>query len=135
MMACIQIKSLDYLQFKLRMVGMWLNRFLALCSSLVRGGHSFPLPPVADCGTLVLEQVRFLSLKRREGGRPRHQGHWCVQAQEESRMRLVEQHVIARTDGRYPPIDAAAFASKNLWNAANYLVRQAFIQEGGYLNN
>ena len=45
-------------------------------------------------------------------------------------MRLVEQHVIARTDERYPQIDAAAFASKNLWNAANYLVRQAFIKEG-----
>lgn len=27
-------------------------------------------------------------------------------------MRLVEQHVIARTDPRYRPIDAAAFASK-----------------------
>lgn len=36
-------------------------------------------------------------------------------------MRLVEQHVIARTDQRYRPIDAAAFASKNLWNAANYV--------------
>jgi hypothetical protein len=34
-------------------------------------------------------------------------------------MQLVEQHVIARGDRRYPPIDAAAFASKNLWNAAN----------------
>ena len=45
-------------------------------------------------------------------------------------MQLVEQHVIARTDPRYPRIDAAAFASKNLWNAANYLVRQSFIHEG-----
>jgi len=50
-------------------------------------------------------------------------------------MRLVEQHVIARGDPRYGQIDAAAFASKNLWNAANYLVRQAFIHEGRYLNN
>jgi putative transposase len=45
-------------------------------------------------------------------------------------MRLVEQHVIVRTDPRYRPIDAAAFASKNLWNAANDLVRQSFITEG-----
>lgn len=50
-------------------------------------------------------------------------------------MQLVEQHVIARSDQRYPAIDVAAFASKNLWNAANYLVRQAFIHEGVYLNN
>src|SRR5690349_10250174 len=49
-------------------------------------------------------------------------------------MRLVEQQVIARGDPRYRQIDAAAFASKNLWNAANYLVRQAFIHEGRSLN-
>jgi putative transposase len=45
-------------------------------------------------------------------------------------MRLVEQHVISHGDQRYRPIDAAALASKNLWNAANYLVRQAFIKDG-----
>ena len=49
-------------------------------------------------------------------------------------MHLVEQHVIRKTDPRYAKIDAAAFASKNLYNAANYLVRQAFIHEGVYLN-
>src|SRR5260370_20436381 len=49
-------------------------------------------------------------------------------------MQLVEQHVIRKTDPRYAAIDRAAFASKNLYNAANYLVRQAFIQEGVYLN-
>jgi putative transposase len=48
-------------------------------------------------------------------------------------MRLVEQHVIRRGDPRYQGLDAAAVASKNLWNAANYLVRQAFIHEGTYL--
>jgi len=48
-------------------------------------------------------------------------------------MQLVEQHVIRKTDPRYAAIDAAAFASKNLYNAANYLVRQAFIHEGVYL--
>jgi hypothetical protein len=50
-------------------------------------------------------------------------------------MKLVEQHVIKRTDPRYRRLDAAAFASKNLWNAANYLVRQSFIFQGVYLNN
>jgi len=48
-------------------------------------------------------------------------------------MQLVEQHVIKRTDSRYPAIDQAAFASKNLYNAANYIIRQAFIHEGIYL--
>jgi hypothetical protein len=39
-------------------------------------------------------------------------------------MHLVEQHVIDRKDQRFAPIDAAAFASKNLYNAALYEVRQ-----------
>ena len=50
-------------------------------------------------------------------------------------MQLVEQHVISESDPRYAVIDAAAFASKNLWNAANYLVRQAFVHEHVYLDN
>jgi putative transposase len=49
-------------------------------------------------------------------------------------MQLVEQHVISRNDSRYGAIDAAAFASKNLYNAALYLVRQTFIFEHRYLN-
>ena len=44
-------------------------------------------------------------------------------------MRLVEQHRIDRHDPRWRAIDAAAFASKNLYNAALYLTRQAFIHE------
>lgn len=49
-------------------------------------------------------------------------------------MQLVEKHVIQRTDPRYALIDAACFASKNLYNAALYEMRQAFIQHGEYLN-
>ncbi len=49
-------------------------------------------------------------------------------------MRLVEQHVIKKTDSRWKAIDEAAFASKNLYNAANYIVRQEFIHNGQYLN-
>jgi putative transposase len=45
-------------------------------------------------------------------------------------MQLVEQHIISKKDPRYATIDAAAFASKNLYNAANYEMRQAFIHEG-----
>jgi putative transposase len=48
-------------------------------------------------------------------------------------MQLVEQHVISRSDPRFDPIDGAAFAAKNLYNAANYLVRQAFIFEHRYV--
>jgi putative transposase len=49
-------------------------------------------------------------------------------------MQLTEQHVITRDDPRYNMIDAAAFASKNLYNAANYEIRQAYIFEGRYLS-
>ena len=49
-------------------------------------------------------------------------------------MQLVEQHIINRNDPRFALIDAAAFKSKNLYNATNYEIRQAFIHEGKYLN-
>jgi putative transposase len=48
-------------------------------------------------------------------------------------MQLTEQHVIERADPRFAVIDAAAFASKNLYNAANYEIRQAFFHDGTYL--
>ncbi len=48
-------------------------------------------------------------------------------------MQLVEQHVIDRKDPRYAVIDAAAFKSKNLYNAALYEMRQAFFHDGTYL--
>ena len=48
-------------------------------------------------------------------------------------MQLVEQHIIAKNDPRFEPIDRAAFLSKNLYNAANYAVRQAFIFEHRYI--
>ncbi len=45
-------------------------------------------------------------------------------------MQLVERHVIKKSDPRYAPIDKAAFASKNLYNAALYEIRQSFIHQG-----
>jgi putative transposase len=42
-------------------------------------------------------------------------------------MHLIEQHRIDRHDPRFAAIDQAAFASKNLYNAALYLLRQAYI--------
>lgn len=50
-------------------------------------------------------------------------------------MRRVEQHVIERSHPTFGTIDEMAFASKNLWNLANYYVRQAFIFQHSYLNN
>ncbi|HEY6286437.1 MAG TPA: RNA-guided endonuclease TnpB family protein, partial [Ktedonobacteraceae bacterium] len=46
----------------------------------------------------------------------------------------MEQHVISRKDPRYVVIDAAAFASKNLYNAALYEIRQSYIFEGHYFS-
>ncbi len=51
----------------------------------------------------------------------------------EKAMQLVEQHVIRRSDPRFAVIDEAAFKAKNLYNAANYEYRQAFIHQGKYL--
>ena len=48
-------------------------------------------------------------------------------------MQLVEQHLIRKSDPRYAVIDQAAFASKNLYNQANYHLRQAYLFEGKYL--
>src|SRR5260221_5368762 len=50
-------------------------------------------------------------------------------------MHLVEQHVIKRADPRFAAIDRAAFASKNLYYAANYELRQAFIFQGASLSS
>jgi len=44
-------------------------------------------------------------------------------------MQLVEQHRIDGHDPRWKAIDVAAFASKNLYNAALYLTRQAYIKQ------
>jgi len=49
-------------------------------------------------------------------------------------MQLVEKHVIKKTDARFDLIDRAAFASKNLYNAALYEIRQYYIFCGKYLN-
>jgi hypothetical protein len=48
-------------------------------------------------------------------------------------MQLTERHIIDRNDPRYQVIDEAAFKSKNLYNAALFLIRQSYIFEGRYL--
>jgi len=42
-------------------------------------------------------------------------------------MQLVEHHRISRSDPRFAALDAAAFASKNLYNVALYTTRRAYI--------
>ncbi|MGK7932492.1 MAG: RNA-guided endonuclease InsQ/TnpB family protein [Microcystaceae cyanobacterium] len=49
-------------------------------------------------------------------------------------MKLVERHIIKHSHRFYSEIDRLCFASKNLYNCANYLIRQSFIFEKTYLN-
>jgi hypothetical protein len=48
---------------------------------------------------------------------------------EADEIQLTEPHQIAAGHPWFAAIDTAAFAAKNLWNAANYLMRQAYIHE------
>ena len=48
-------------------------------------------------------------------------------------MQLTEQHILGRSDSRFEAVDVASFAAKNLYNAANYHIRQSFIGGDGYL--
>jgi putative transposase len=49
-------------------------------------------------------------------------------------MQLAERHIIKSTEHRFALIDQLAFQSKNLYNAANYVIRQNFVYGWGYLN-
>jgi putative transposase len=51
-----------------------------------------------------------------------------------SQMQLTERHIIKSTEPRFTEIDQLAFKSKNLYNAANYVIRQNFIYGWGYFN-
>lgn len=48
-------------------------------------------------------------------------------------MKLAERHVIKKNSPMYSEIDSWAFKSKNLYNQANYQIRQKFIFERVYL--
>ena len=49
-------------------------------------------------------------------------------------MKQVEKHIIKPTHPAWRELDELAFKSKNLYNKANYLIRQSFIKENKYLN-
>jgi len=48
-------------------------------------------------------------------------------------MQLTERHIIKSTEPRFAEIDQLALKSKNLYNAANYVIRQSFIYGWGYV--
>ena len=49
-------------------------------------------------------------------------------------MQLVEQHVIKNNHKFYKELDRLCFLSKNLYNVANYYIRQEFTTNENYLN-
>lgn len=49
-------------------------------------------------------------------------------------MQLVSKHIINRNHWLYKQLDNLCFLSKNLFNYANYIVRQKFISSGEYLD-
>ena len=49
-------------------------------------------------------------------------------------MQLVSKHIIDRNHWLYKRLDNLCFLSKNLFNYANYLIRQKFIRSGEYLD-
>src|SRR4028119_1892926 len=49
-------------------------------------------------------------------------------------MQLAERHIIKSREYRFPEIDELAFKSQNLYNAANYVIRQSFVYGWSYIN-
>lgn len=49
-------------------------------------------------------------------------------------MRLVERHVISKNSPMFEEVDELAFLSKNLYNRANYEIRQHFFKTGEILS-
>ena len=48
-------------------------------------------------------------------------------------MRHVERHIVKQNNPSWQQIDYLCVLSKNLYNHANYLIRQSYIMEGVYL--
>ena len=48
-------------------------------------------------------------------------------------MYLVEQHIITINDKRYKDLDRICFLSKNLYNAALYIIKQEFLSTGKWI--
>src|SRR5262249_2304781 len=52
----------------------------------------------------------------------------------EAMMQLVEQHIIRREDKRFAVLDRACFHAKNIYNAANYELRQLYFAQRRRMN-
>lgn len=50
------------------------------------------------------------------------------------KVQRVEQIIIRKSHPKFKVIDQQCFHSKNLYNEANYIIRQEFIENGKYLN-
>lgn len=48
-------------------------------------------------------------------------------------MHLTEQHIISVNDKRYKDLDRICFLSKNLYNAALYIIKQEFLNTGKWM--
>jgi putative transposase len=49
-------------------------------------------------------------------------------------MHLIEKHIIKKNHPYYKDIDELCFKSKNLYNKANYIVRQNFVNNNTYID-
>lgn len=49
-------------------------------------------------------------------------------------MQLTERHIIKSVNKKYKELDKICFLSKNLYNVANYYIRQEYIKTGTYFN-
>ena len=50
------------------------------------------------------------------------------------KVQRAEQIIIRRSHPKYKIIDEMCFHSKNLYNEANYVLRQEFIKNGNYIS-
>lgn len=50
-------------------------------------------------------------------------------------MYLTEQHIITVNDKRYKDLDRICFLSKNLYNAALYIIKQEFLVSGKWIRS
>lgn len=48
-------------------------------------------------------------------------------------MNRVERHIIKKNNKHYKMLDEFCFKSKNLYNYANYIIRQEFINNGNWI--
>jgi len=48
-------------------------------------------------------------------------------------MRIVERHIIKKSDKRWKHIDNICFLSKNLYNSALYYIKNNYLETGKFI--